>query len=365
MLSNREKFSLRTIPEKWQRIGKIMERGTRGQIDCSVTGDPCIVWDPERQRYHMFYFAQAKIDGIEHNRNAHAIADNPIRENIRNWKKLGEVEFVNHDKMFGKETHKPWILMDPYRPNVAKKWKGYYWLFTATFSNGRKFIQAAYSNTLDGPWVIEPSLNIMPGDEFSPDGLHADAPTAYYFEKIGKILVFYMGYPLKQQDDTPWTPYGSRSLTAEIDVSSGKIEKTGTALVPSGKHHSWTFGYIGGLQLLKAENDGWYAMINASPTPPKSVDEEKNIREPSPSLGGFIFTKFEYPDKGWKVLDKPLEYIENIPEIARKDGEGVNMWRHHMFILPSNDLVCLYNTGDYGNEQMFGKICESSRSCVK
>ena len=363
VLNRGETFSLMEIPERWTRLGKILERGKPGDFDSCVTGDPCIVWNPERQCYHMFYFAQMKIDGVEHNRNGHAIADNPIAENLRNWKKLGEIEFTNYEDMLGKNTHKPWILMDPYKPNVAKKWKGYYWLYTSTFASGRKIVQAAYCKTLEGPWTIEPSLNIQPGDEHAPDGLHVDAPTAYYFEEREKILVFYMGYPLKPQGDTEWTPYGSRSLTVEIDAVSGKIRKTGTALYPSGNRGSWTSGYIGGLQIIKAQRGGWYALINASPTPPLSLEDECDMREPAPSLGGFAFTEAEYPNNGWEAAQEPLEHEIDIPENARKEGEGVNMWRHHLFVLPSDDLVCIYNTGDYGSEQMFAKFCEYSKSC--
>lgn len=365
MLNPENKFNLIDIPKKWKRIGRVVERGKQDEFDSGVTGDPCIVWDSERSCYHMFYFAQYKKHGVEHNRNGHAIADNPICENLHNWKKLGEVKFSNYEAMLGKDTHKPWILMDPYSPNMAKKWRGYYWMFTATFTHGRKFVQAAYSQSLDGPWTIDPSLNIMPGCEDSPDGFHVDAPTAYYFEEYGKILVYYMGYPLKPQRDTEWTPYGSRSLTAEIDAFSGEVKKTGTALLPSSELGSWTSGYIGGLQIFKASKGGWYALINASPTPPRSVEDDSDIREPAPSLGGFIYTEEEYPDKGWKAMPHPLEYEKDIPEYARMNGEGVNMWRHHMFVLPEGGLLCLYNSGNYGSEQMFGKISNHGENCEK
>lgn len=363
VLTKNRVISIESPPSEWTRLGKIMNRGELGDFDCCVTGDPCIVWDENRRCYHMFYFAQSKEDGIEHNRNGHAIVQNPILDNIHKWQKLGEVKFTNYEEMLGKETHKPWILMDPFRPNTAVKWRGFYWMFTASVSNGRKFLQAAYCDSLDGPWTIDPSLNVFPGEEGTPDELHVDTPTAYYFEKEKKILVFYMGYPLKAQKDTAWTPYGSRSMTVEIDTESGEVKKTGSALLPF--ERTWIAGYIGGLQLIKADNKGWFALINASPTPPCSVDEDSDIREPAPSLGGFIYTPKEYPDSGWSPMDDPIEYEESIPQSARDKGEGVNMWRHHLLFLPEGKVVCLYNSGNYGNEQMFGKMSDYSIQCCE
>lgn len=347
----------------WTRLGKIINRGAPGEFDCCVTGDPCIVWDDNRDCYHMFYFAQSKKDGMEINRNGHAVIDNPAMENLHSWKKLGEVKFTNYEEMFGNDTHKPWILMDPFRPNTAVRWRGFYWLFTASVSNGRKFLQAAFSDSLEGPWTIDSAFNVFPGDEGAADELHADTPTAYYFEKEKKILVFYMGYPLKEQKDTPWTPYGSRSMTVEIDTETGAIRKTGDALLPV--ENTWINGYIGGLQLIKAADKGWYALINASPTPPCSVEKDSDIREPNPSLGGFIYTPKEYPDSGWIPLEDPIEYEEAIPPEARENGERVNMWRHHMLFLPEGKVVCLYNSGNYGNEQMFGKMSDYSTQCCE
>lgn len=357
MLNNSNPFVLKQIPKKWDRLGKVMHRGVSGEFDSDVTGDPCIVWDDNRNCYHMFYFAQFKKNGVEHNRDGHAICENPVLDNIKNWKKLGEVQFSNCEEMLGKNTHKPWILMDPYRPNVAARWRDRYWLFTISYEKGSKFIQAAYSSSLDGPWTIDPSLNIKHGGPEEPDGLHLDAVTAYYFEERNKILLFYMAYPIRKQEDTPWTPFGSRSMSAEIDCETGKISKLGTALLT--EKNKWTNGYIGGLQLVKSSVQGWYALINASPTPPCSVEEDADIREPAPSLGGFAFTTEEYPSVGWKAMDPPIEYLEEIPSEACADGEGVNMWRHHLLVTDSH-IICLYNTGSYGNEQMFGKIIKSS-----
>ena len=357
MLNNTGHIEIKSIPQKWTRLGKIIPRGTGYDFDSDVTGDPCIVWNEEKSCWHMFYFAQHKENGRECNRNGQAITFDPIFDNISSWKKKGPVKFIVRGEEKDIDTHKPWILMDPYVPNKAIKWKGYFWLFTASIRNGVKFIQAAYSTSLDGPWTIDESLDINPGDQDSPDGLHADGPTAYYFEQEKRILVFYMGYPLKAQE-YPLSPFGSSSMLAVIDAETGKVEKKGKILFPSSEKENWTRGYIGGFQILPAEN-GWFSLINASPSAPSSVEDEPEMREPAPSLGGFAYTGKDFPDGGWKVFSHPLESIEDIPEDAMVKGEKVNMWRHHLLLLlEERKAIILYNSGSYGNEQMFGKIAD-------
>ena len=356
MLSNISKVSIKAIPSSWQRLGRVIPRGGRDEFDSDVTGDPCIVWDEERGCYHMFYFAQHKEGAVEHNRDGHAICPNPIVENIHAWKKLGAVRFIRDGKTVDINTHKPWILMDPFVPGKAARWNGYYWLFTASIRDGIKFIQAAYSLSLDGPWTIDESLDILPGLGGAPDGYHAEAPTAYYFQKEKKILVFYMGYPKREQAYSH-SPYGSSSMLAVIDSESRKIEKKGIILSPSEDKGNWSAGYVGGFQIMHGQNR-WYAVLNASPTPPCEVEKDKEMREPAPSLGGFAYSDEIFPDKGWHVFSRPLEYIEEIPEEAKKNGENVNMWRHHMLVLPEGKAVLLYNSGNYGTERMFGKIAD-------
>ena len=221
MLSNISKVSIKAIPSSWQRLGRVMPRGGRDEFDSDVTGDPCIVWDEERGCYHMFYFAQHKEGAVEHNRDGHAICPNPIVENIHAWKKLGAVRFIRDGKTVDINTHKPWILMDPFVPGKAARWNGYYWLFTASIRDGIKFIQAAYSLSLDGPWTIDESLDILPGLEGAPDGYHAEAPTAYYFQKEKKILDEF-GEWMKINSEAiygtrPWTIFGEGPI-ADSDI---------------------------------------------------------------------------------------------------------------------------------------------------
>ncbi len=365
MLRKKEKITFNSLSLKWDRLGKIISRGGKDDFDSDVTGDPCVVWDEERSCYHMFYFAQHKENDIEINRNGHAIVDNPIEENIHSWKKLGPVKYTVNGIERDINTHKPWILMDAYVPNRAVKWKGHYWLFTASIKkDGVKYIQAAYSDSLDGPWEIEPSLDILPGEVCDSDGYHAEVPSAFFFQEEKKILVFYMGYPLQRQSHSN-SPYGSSSMLAVIDAETMKIEKMGVILPPSSDPNNWSSGYIGGFQILPSQK-GWFALLNASPTPPASVKEDREMREPAPSLGGFAYTEESIPSKGWKVFPLPLERIEDIPFEAKQNGEDINMWRHHLLVLQKEKkAILLYNSGNYGNEQMFGKVAEINNEINK
>ena len=77
------------------------------------------------------------------------------------------------------------------------------------------------------------------------------------------------------------------------------------------------------------------------------------MREPAPSLGGWAHTPEDWPVQGWHVSDRPIEWIEDIPREARQSGEAVNLWRHHVVIVPDGTMYLFYNSGPYGQERMF------------
>jgi hypothetical protein len=60
-------FALSHPPANWKRLGIALQRGGPDAYDASVTGDPCIVWDEDANRYRMFYFAQRHENGKEIN----------------------------------------------------------------------------------------------------------------------------------------------------------------------------------------------------------------------------------------------------------------------------------------------------------
>lgn len=93
----------------------------------------------------------------------------------------------------------------------------------------------------------------------------------------------YKGYPAQPQPDTPFSPWGSRSAAAVMQPSASVARELGPVIQPASSARHWAHGWIGGLQLFAAK-DGWYGLVNASPTPPASIIEEPDFREPAPSL---------------------------------------------------------------------------------
>jgi len=258
--------------------------------------------------------------------------------------------------------HKPWILTDPFHPNMATRIDGRYYLFTVSFKGIHKIIQMATSATLDGPWHVraEPVIDLGPPDTF--EGYHIDTPTAWWFADRGEILVFYMGYPSAAQADQPHSPFGSVDAVAVMKPDDPVARKLGPVLRPSALPGHWTTGWAGGLQIIPAHDGGWFAVINASPTPPAPVAENPYMREPAPSLGGWAYTAESWPVKGWQVADEPIERIEDVPDAARQAGEGTNFWRQHLLVLPDGRMLLYYNSGPYGSEQMFAKQADTSTS---
>lgn len=347
------RINFSSFPTRFKRLGLIMPRGEEGEYDSSVTGDPCIVWDEEIGRYHMFYFAQSHTDAKEVNSNAHAIAEGKNMVGPNNWIKLGPLKYTNPQDLLG-ETHKPWILMDPYQPNRAVKINGKYYLFTVSFYNKSKIIQQADANSLFGPWTVQrtPVISLGKADDY--DGYHCDTVTAYWFEKQDRILFFYKGYPLESQKEYINSPFGSCSCAAVKKMGDLTAKKIGRVIAPSSIDNHWCKGWVGGIQLIPAEK-GWFGLISGSPTSPEPVSISPDMREPAPSLGGWAYTPEPWPICGWRISEQPLEWIENIPQDAKDKGEGVNLWRHHMLIVDKDNVYIYYNTGNYGQEQMFAK----------
>jgi len=96
--------------------------------------------------------------------------------------------------------------------------------------------------------------------------------------------------------------------------------------------------------------------VNASSTAPEPGDPSVAREEPAPSLGGFAFCDEEWPIKGWRFTPKPIEWIEQIPPEAVEDGEGTNLWRQHILLLPDGRYALHYNSGYYGREQLYMKV---------
>ena len=337
------------IPRNWSRLGLVLARDESAGI-ASVAGDPCIVWDDDVPGWRMVLFFSPPG-------HAHAICRTKNEIGPGHWEIIGPLQFTNPGDLAGNSTHKPFVIMDANRPNVAARIQGRYWLVTVSQRGAQKVIQRAHAERLGGSWTLERGVLIDTGSGSDFDAKHADAVSAFYFPERDEILYFYMGYPVAPQDRRI-SRHGSAQAIAVQRGGEPSVRKLGNVLAPAQLKGHWASGWVGGLQLLPGKKHRWIAVLNASPTAPNPQDPAIHGEEPPPSLGGFAYCEEEWPVKGWKWCPEPIEWIADIPAEARRNGEGVNLWRQHILCLPSGEMALFYNSGSYGKEQMYVKLSE-------
>jgi hypothetical protein len=335
------------IPTNWKRSGLVLARDERGGIS-SVAGDTCIVWDDELPGWRMVLF----YDPPGH---AHAVCMGRDDVGPGRWRLVGPLAFTNPGDLAGNATHKPFVIMDAHRPNVAARIDGRYWLVTVSYRGSQKVVQRAHAERLAGPWTVERGILIDTGTGSDFDAKHVDAVTGFWFPERDEILYFYMGYPATPQDRAI-SRFGSAQAVAVQKCGEATIRKLGVVLSPCQQTGHWASGWVGGLQLLPGAKHQWIAVVNASPTAPDPENTTVSREEPPPSLGGFAFCDEDWPVKGWKWCPEPIERIENIPAEALANGEGVNLWRQHILGLPDGKMALFYNSGSYGKEQLYVKM---------
>lgn len=330
------------IPVRWTRNGLVLPRQSGAS---SVSGDPCIVWDEGVGAWRMVLFYAPPG-------SAQAICSNLDADGRGDWKIEGPIPVTNPEVVGG--FHKPFFVMDPEKPNCAAKIDGRYCLLVVT-TGKQKAVARAWSTELAGPWTFDPAPVIAPGAESDFDGKHADAVTGYYFADRKEFLYFYMGYPKKAQD-RKISPYGSAQAVAVQKLGDAVATKLGVILAPSQQPGHWAAGWVGGLQLLPGRDHRWIAVVNASPTAPDPGKNAVWTEEPPPSLGGFAWCDEAWPVNGWHFNGTPIEWIDDIPPEAIRDGEGYNLWRQFIHLLPDGRAELFYNSGYYGREQLYSKI---------
>lgn len=332
----------------------VLPRGGPGTFDRGVVGDPCIVWDEDISNWRMFYFASPGTDknGVPEGRIAGmAVSKSPEDIAPGDWRKLGPAEVSNPKDMTPpKNGHKFWVVMDPKNVNHAVRIDGRYWgLFVV---GAPKHIYAASAERLGGPWTVVPEPVISPGAApGAPDGKQPDTPTAYWFEDRREVVIFYKAYPAQPQAGQPGSSFGSSTVVAYWHPSRPTARKANQILVP-GREPLWNRGWIGGFQLLfDPKKASWYALLNASPTPP----EDRSNREPAPSLGGWAVCRDRNPAGIWEVDRKrsPFARPDRLSSAELDAGLGVNFWRHHLLVTPSGQARIFFNSGKYGTEQMY------------
>ena len=175
------------ISGNWRRVGLVLARDEFAGI-CSVAGDPCIVWDDDVPGWRMVLFFNPPG-------HAHAICRSKEDVGPGRWEMVGPLAFTNPGDLAGDATHKPFVIMDAHRPNVAVRINGLYWLVTVSHRSGHKVIQRAHAERLGGPWTVERGILIDTGPESAFDSKHTDAVSAFYVPERNEILYFYMGHP--------------------------------------------------------------------------------------------------------------------------------------------------------------------------
>jgi hypothetical protein len=333
------------IPETWARHGLVLPR-QGGEEKGGVAGDPCIVWDEDVGGWRMFLFYDPP---------GHGQAVCPDRDVVGSdhWRLEGPLQVTNPGAVGG--FHKPFVVMDPDVPNRAARVDGRYCLLVVSWGAGHKQVQRGWSERLAGPWTFEEGPLIPTGAEADFDAKHVDAVTGYYFAGRQEFLYFYMGYPAHAQARTV-SPFGSAQAVATQKLGEEAVVKLGPVLEPCQETGHWASGWVGGLQLLRGAEHRWVAVVNASPTAPDPGNREVWTEEPPPSLGGFAWCDEEWPVSGWRFAPQPIEWIEGVPQDARDAGEGWNLWRQFIHILPDGRAALFYNSGYYGREQLYLKV---------
>jgi hypothetical protein len=271
------------------------------------------------------------------------------------WSAPEALTFTNPEAMLGGQTHKPFVVMDPYRPNRAACIEGYYYLLSVSIISGHKLVQRSSASSLAGPWTLETAPCIPLGNSGAFDEKHVDAVSGYYFPEREIFLYYYMGYP-QQAQARAGSRHGSAQAVAIQRLAESSATKLGIILPPCRQPGHWASGWVGGLQLLPGRRHRWIAVLNASPTAPDPADSAISCEEPPPSLGGFAYCDEEWPVANWHWESEPIEWMDALPSDAIQDGEGQNFWRQHLLALPGGELALFYNSGNYGQEQMYLKI---------
>jgi hypothetical protein len=339
----------------------VLARGGEGSLDRGVVGDPCIVWDEAVGTWRMFYFASGvhPETGARGPRTAQALAASAEDIGPGDWRKLGLIPFTNPEALINpNDFHKFWVVIDALRPNHAAQIDGRYWgVFTASIrmEGGRmhKHLQVASAPALAGPWTLRAQPIVFPGEGDALDALHADTPSAFWFEDRQRVGIFYKGYPVEPQAEQPKAPFGSGTILATWHPRDERAQQV-RIVMRAGRTEAWNQGWMSSIQLFRTPAGAWYGLHNASPTPP--VD--RSHREPAPSLGGWVVCDGHPLDGNWQADTRhsPFRHPDQLTPAERAAGVGVNFWRHYLLVTPRGQVRIFFNSGAYGTEQMYSLV---------
>jgi len=253
-------------------------------------------------------------------------------------------------------THKPYIVTEAGRPNQAAKVDGKYWLLSVAVRK-EKITRNTFIAPGRLPWRAVDVRKRAADSGRRAWGLRRETHGRGFrvvLSAAAGISLFLHGLSAvgsATRHQPVWKCAGRRIAEgrrsagdeARHDPSAGSNQRPlgerlfGRRTAGTGKSHRWI------------------AMINASPLRLSSAMVLFMPKNRPPSLGGFAFCDEEWPVKGWQFAPQPIEWIEQIPPQAIAAGEGVNLWRHHLLILPNNNCAVFYNTGSYGKSSFYVK----------
>ena len=332
-----------TGPLRCARLGCIVDFGEH--VGAVITGDPVVVRDEDAGGWRMFAFCLPPGHGEALCRG------DPARPG--DWEPLGPLAFTNLEVAPDGIVLKPFPILDPRTPNRAARIGGQFALVVVS-GVARRALQRAWSPSLAGPWTLEPDPVLTAGGDAEVDAAHVEAPSAYWWPD-GTVRYFYMATPSRAQP-RPYSPLGSVQATAVQGPGDRCARKLGVVIEPPAVPGHWAAGWIGGMQLVRRHGNGWLALLNAGPHPPREDDAAISRDEPPPSLGGFAWTADPEAIGGWQLAAAPIERIEEIPPEAMARGEHTNLWRHHLLALPDGRRLLFYNAGPYAQERLFAKL---------
>jgi len=312
---------------EWTHAGLIVGRGPTGSFEAAAVTDPCLSFDTALLRWRLFY------TGWDDNGKAKAaqiLSRRPDLIGPGEWdtKEAAPIPLTNPEVLAGKSWSQPCPIFEPLRSSYEPALINHkYWLLFLAEDNASSAIYAASTSVLAEAWTVhEPPLYST-----SAKGTLA-TPLANWFPARQEVLVYFSLF--------------AYLCTLSWQPGSEEPPRQGEVFRPAYGSSDWAYGPLQGLQLLPGQEHRWYGLLNSLERP-----GEPELRV----TAGFAFTNEEWPTKGWQFVAEPIERVEAIPLQARAWGEGEQLGRTNMLVLPGGGLRLFYQSGPKGNEQIFLK----------
>ena len=269
--------------------------------------EPFIVEDKTTGKYYMFYSSTQGGLYCKRAESTDLIHWNVMSSNVLTG------DYVPRHKM---------VLLVDTAGNPVKiddKYHAY------TVSSTPKEIYHWEATALNGNWT-ETGKAIARGLEGNYDDYGVDAPYAIYDERNKKVIIWYMA-------QTTLGNYKSTIMRATSDTPENGFTYEATVLAPESS--TWYSGWIGGLQILKTNNE-YKVIFNASSANPLGPGSE-----PDPSAIGIGTMKDLYSN-----VIPPKNPSLQINTSLPGNINTYSIWRGNLVYNKfTNNYMMFYNTG--------------------